>query len=358
MRRIRNRHRDAARTPSIWSSSLVVRRRPGLERWNRLNRHRSLRQQIEKLRQPRLHLLNVLRKIIHNRLRRSRNILRVRLDFNSEALKVLIPIRLGQRRHRCSDTIHFFQPDRVNLRSREIRRSESPQCSLIPPFAARQALNRKRSPRIRNVVRRNERGELLVRRKYFVLKRCVDLIRQTFFVSIRERRRKLLQRNRERISSHNSLALPWTCFRNKPHNRQVVLHTCAQNVLRLLERLRNLVQTRDVVLIMLHRIERHRERKIGQPRMNAAHPADRHLVLFQVVVLHPLLGLKQKQIVRYQVLLRKTGRVDRLDLRQIGYLEVVLMRNRSQRIVPKLIVIPVVSNRSCARRVQTQRGLP
>ena len=96
----------------------------------------------------------------------------------------------------------------------------------------------------------------------------------------------------------------------------MILHSRAQHVLGLQQRVRDLMQPRDVVLVMLDRVERHRVRQIGQPRMNAALRRHRHLVILQIEVIDVLLHVPQKEVVRRPILLAEPLGRNRLDLRQ------------------------------------------
>ena len=57
------------------------------------------------------------------------------------------------------------------------------------------------------------------------------------------------------------------------------------------------MKTRDVVLVVLDRVERNREWEVRKARMDAALLADWHLVLFEVEVGDPLLQYPKKKIV-------------------------------------------------------------
>jgi hypothetical protein len=80
----------------------------------------------------------------------------------------------------------------------------------------------------------------------------------------------------------------------------VIFHTGAEDVLGLEEGLGDLVETRDVVLVVLDGVEWHGKRevsKIGMDASTAARSTEGHLELFEVVVVDALLKLAEEEVV-------------------------------------------------------------
>ncbi len=76
------------------------------------------------------------------------------------------------------------------------------------------------------------------------------------------------------------------------------------------------MKPRNVVLVMLDRIEGHRKRKVGETRVDAIHLIDRHLIFFELIVGEPLLQHANQEIVREKVLLGKACGRDAVEARQ------------------------------------------
>ena len=79
---------------------------------------------------------------------------------------------LGEGGHLCGDAIHLFEADLVDLGSGESSRSETAKGSLVTTFAAAEGVYGERGPGVRDVVRGDESGELLVGWKNFVVERA------------------------------------------------------------------------------------------------------------------------------------------------------------------------------------------
>jgi len=75
----------------------------------------------------------------------------------------------------------------------------------------------------------------------------------------------------------------------------------------VVEDARHLVQARDVVFIMLDRVERHGKRKVREAGMDAALLIDGHRVFFQVEVGDALLEAREQEDRGELVLVRKAG---------------------------------------------------
>ena len=141
----------------------------------------------------------------------------------------------------------------------------------------------------------------------------------------------------------------------------MISHTSAQNLFRLKQGLGDLVEAGNIILVMLNGVEGHREREIGQAGMNAPSAAgctERHLVLFEVVVLDALLDLAEKQIVGDEVLLGKAGGIDGLDPRQVGKVALVSSGWCGQGVIAELVVVAVVADGRSQGRIHLERDLP
>lgn len=121
------------------------------------------------------------------------------------------------------------------------------------------------------------------------------------------------------------------------------------------------MQASDVVFVVLDRVEGRGTRQVGKTRMNAsAAPrcAERHFELFEIVVIQALLELAEKKVVRDQILVRKAGRIDRLDLGQVGNLALMACSRSAKRVIAELVVVAIVADSSRLRGIHLESGLP
>ena len=124
----------------------------------------------------------------------------------------------------------------------------------------------------------------------------------------------------------------------------MVLDPGAHDLLGLEQRLRDLMQPRDVVLVMLDGIERDGVRQVGEVRVDASLGIDRHLVVLQVVIIHPLLQVAEEEVVGGPVLLAESLGRDGLDARQKAGVDLVPVGDGGQRVVAELVVVAVVAD--------------
>ncbi len=94
-----------------------------------------------------------------------------------------------------------------------------------------------------------------------------------------------------------------------------------------LEDARDLVKTRDVVLVLLDGVEGNGKRQIREAGMDAVLLVDRHLVLFEVVVGDALLEDTNHKVVRELVLVGEAGRWDGFEPRKERLVGLVALGN-------------------------------
>ena len=68
------------------------------------------------------------------------------------------------------------------------------------------------------------------------------------------------------------------------------------------------METRNVVFVMLDRIQRHGIRKIREAVVDALHLRNGHLVVFQLEVRYAIVQNMKQEVVRETILLGKTPR--------------------------------------------------
>src|SRR5580765_5426025 len=91
------------------------------------------------------------------------------------------------------------------------------------------------------------------------------------------------------IGPAHAVALRRHFLEQEAHWHELVAHSGAEYLFSFGECSRDLVQTSDVVLVMLHRLKRDSERQISEADMRATHLADGHLVFLEVIIVASLL---------------------------------------------------------------------
>ena len=105
----------------------------------------------------------------------------------------------------------------------------------------------------------------------------------------------------------------------------------------------NLVEARDVVLVVLDGVEGHGEGKVGEAGVDAVHLVDGHLVFFEVVVVEALLNDAGEEVVGEDVLLGEAGGGDGFEAGEVGDVGGVAAIDGGEGAVGELIVVAIVS---------------
>ena len=245
--------------------------------------------------------MDVFREIIHNLLLALRLPLRVVVDRLPEAGEILLSLRLGQLRHLRRDALHFLQPDLMHLRGRDVHGGHHLHGFRIAPLAVRQAFDRELGASFGVVIGSQEFRELLVSGNDIVVNRFRDLVGQPLLVRFRKVRWKLLRRQEEWVRGDDAVALAGQFLEHELGRHQAVLEALSHHLGRLIEHARDLVQPGNVILVVRHGIERHAQRQIGQPGVDAILLVHRHLIILQAVVDVLPLQLPLQQTMAQQV---------------------------------------------------------
>jgi hypothetical protein len=155
------------------------------------------------------------------------------------------------------------------------------------------------------------------------------------------------------LIADRSLTLRRNLLQQKPRRRQTIFFAQPQHLNRLFKSVRRLMEAGDVILVVLHRIERHGMRKVCDFQVYAIHLRERHLVNLQAIIGDALVEHVQQQIVRKPILLRKTIRRDGSQLRAVGPVGGILFSFRGQRTFIQQRVAPVIA----IRRRKLRRSL-
>jgi hypothetical protein len=102
------------------------------------------------------------------------------------------------------------------------------------------------------------------------------------------------------------------------------------------------MQARDVVFVMLDRIERDSLREIGQAGVNAALLIDRHLIFLEIEIGDPLFEHTDHEVVRELVLIAKSRSCDRLHSLETLPIRLLPLQNRFERVIVQPIVVAII----------------
>ena len=311
MRKIRGGHHHAARTLAIRRTGLIVGGVGRLESRNRFDGDRRFRQQRKKFGQLRLHLGDIAAVIVQNLVGGGGNVFRIIFQRRAECSQIGETLFFGDDRHLGLNAIDFAQADLVNFVRGHMRGGPAVDVVLVALLAVGQGSNGQRGAALRRVVGAHEIGELAVGRQHVGIDRVGDFLGQTLLIFSGNVGGIFLGGQQKRIGVDDALALHRNFFQQEAHRHQLVFHASAQDFGGLIQHARNLVQARDVILVMLHRIERDRERQIGQVGVDAVHLIDRHFEFFQIVIGVAQFEHAHQQIVGELILFGHAGGGDR-----------------------------------------------
>jgi hypothetical protein len=94
---------------------------------------------------------------------------------------------------------------------------------------------------------------------------------------------------------------------------------------------------------VLDGVERHAEREVGEASVDAVHLVDRHLVVFELVVVETLLEDASEEVVGEDILLGEAGGGDGFEAGEVGDVGGVAAIDGGEGAVGELVVVAVVS---------------
>jgi hypothetical protein len=118
------------------------------------------------------------------------------------------------------------------------------------------------------------------------------------------------------------------------------------------------VQPHNVILVILHRLQRHLRHQPRNAELDAVHLVHRHLPILEARVLHPLAQLAQHQRLVQDILLRQPRGVDRLKDADLGARMLNLPQLFRRRVVAPPVVVPRIADPRRQLRARAQRVLP
>src|ERR1700735_1219211 len=198
--------------------------------------------------------------VVKNLLGGSRNVFRICFQRCAIGSEIGESFFLGDDQHLGFDAIYFAQAELVNFVGLQVGGSAAVDIVLVALLAVGQEVDGERGAAIRRVVVGDESAESFVCGDYIGVDCIGNLLGEAFLIVGGNLRGIFLGRQQERIGVNDALALHRNFLQQKFHGHQFVVHSGAQNFGGLGQHARNLMQARDVVLVVLHRIERNGKR--------------------------------------------------------------------------------------------------
>ncbi len=212
-----------------------------------------------------------------------------------------------------------------------------------------------------DVVGGDEGGELLVGGEDLGVDGRGDGIGEALLVGVGEGGGELAGGDEEGVGLHDAVALRGDFLGDEADGDEVVLDADAEDVFGLEEGAGDLVKARDVVFIVLHGVEGHGEREVGDAGVNASSAtggAERHFVVFEVVVVHRFLEVAQEEVVGDAIGIGETFGGDGLDAGEISGVDLVATGVSGESVVAELVVVAVVADRGGEGGGELEVGLP
>src|SRR5215831_13931724 len=244
-------HYHAAGALAVRSARDIVSCRSSLERGYGFYGDRRLGQQVEKAWELGLHLGDVTAEIVKDLLRGGWNVFGIGFERSPESDQVGEAFFFGDHHHFGLDAFHLAQAELVYFIGRHVRGGATVDVILVTLLAIRQRGDCERGAALGRVFLADECGKALVGRNYVSVDGVSNLLRQALLVFCGDARGIFLGREQKWIGVNNALALHRDFLKQEPDRHQFVLHSGAKDFSGLAEDARNLMQTRDVVLIVL-----------------------------------------------------------------------------------------------------------
>ena len=244
-----------------------------------------------------LHLANVAAEVIYDLIRRFWYVFRIAIERGAKAAQVLVTCLESKIVKQTVDPSDLSKSEGMNLRRGHIGRGLLSNGLLVASSAFRQAIQPNCSATMQSVVLCDELGEAAISGLHRRVHYRLDLLRQTRLVLGRDRNGKLLRGCCEWIFRNGTFALDRNLLEEEPGRHQSVSFSLAEHLDRLLESTGDLVETRNVILVVSDAVERYGVRKIGKAVVDALHLRDGHLVILQRVVRNAVIQNVKQEIV-------------------------------------------------------------
>ena len=258
----------------------------------------------------------------------------------ARSLKPALWARVG---HLGGDAGDFVEAEGVDLVGREVGGGAAEDVVLVALCAVGQRGDGEGGAAVRGVVRGDEGGEGAVGGDDVLVDGVGDLGGEALLVFSGDAGGVLLRWDEEGVGVDDAVALAGDFFEQEADGHEVVFHAGAEDLGGLGEDAGNLVEARDVVLVVLDGVEGHAERKVGEAGVDAVHLVDGHLVLFEVVVVEALLEDAGEEVVGEEVLLGEAGGGDGLEAGEVGDVGGVAAGDGAEGAVGELVVVAIVS---------------
>ena len=289
-------------------------------------------------------------------------LLRIRLQRSREGLQVGEAKLVHDAEHLRLVALHLVQADLVDLRRRLVQRRALAHQEGIVRVAVRQRPDTRLLAAVGNVRAGEKFREVLVRRQHLRGNRVQHILGNAFLVGGRNRRGKHLQRQRERAVGRFLRRDPLRLRQHLLHQilgrRALVVGAGLHVRHNLRERVRDLAQPRNVVVVIVGRIERGVLRQLRQVKLDAVVLVHRHLPLFERRAFLVFDQRAQHQLGGELLLLRQPVAVDGGKAVNVTASARERVVDRAGRVVGQLRVVALVAEVGRVLRIMPQLVLP
>ena len=250
----------------------------------------------------------------------------------------------------------------MDLIGGQVRRSAAIDAHLIPMCA----IGQRPHPHFRIPSRRvfvtDELGKFPIGRKNLTANGVQELRANPRPIRLGHRIRKLRQRFGKgrllRILIGDRLRLPGHLPQEELRRHQAVVHAAAHEIDRPVDLGGQRAQTRDVVVVVLRRVECQEGRQLRGKEMPSPHLIDRHLVLFELRVFNAVAQVLDHQRLVDLLLIGEAGRVDGLEASKEAPVGGQIALDRRDGDITRFVVEALVAEDRGILRIGAQNVLP
>ena len=265
-----------------------------------------LRQPSKQFGQLCFHLPGVFGVQVEHLLARSRVELAVVLDVFIQAGQVLEAKFVRQRQHLCFGLGQLLEADLVDFLRGQVGRGHAPDLKAIPFRAIGQRPDSRLGAAVRSVIVAHKCGKAFVRGKNFATDRSQNSRSQPLLIGVRNTGGEFAHRLGKRagcsVCSSNFLRLRDHFFQQVSRLHQPVFHSLPHVAGHLIEHPGDLMQSRKVVVVVLHTIERRQAQVSSRLEMRAIHLVDRHFPGFEARFFNVLAQVADHQLAAERIL--------------------------------------------------------
>ena len=279
-----------------------------------------------------------------------------------QAGQILKAQLVGQGQHLGLSLGHLLESDLVDFLGGQVGGRHAFDLKAIALGAVGQRPYSRLGAAMRRIIVTHEGDETLVGRKNLAIDRGQHRRSQPLLISLGNAGRKFLQRLGKgagvSLGVGDLLSLRHHFFQQVTGRHQPVFHSLTHVGGHLLEHPGDLMQSGEVVVVVLHAIERRQRHQFQKAEMRAVHLVDRHLPGLEAPACNVLAQVSDHQLAAQRILGRQSSRINGLEAGQKLAPGFFVGPIKLRRPVGKTIVVAVVPQRCCGFGVGSQLVLP